>query len=90
MWKGDAYEKYPDSRWLPEVKNRTDYAGKAHRPIDAFILKSDKPAAYRVHLRKEKIWLPWVKTANANYNDKENGYAGMIGSPIDAIQIKSL
>ena len=90
MWKGDASEAYPDSRWLPEVKNRTDYAGKAHRPIDAFILKSDKPAAYRVHLRKQNIWLPWVKTANANYNDKENGYAGMIGSPIDAIQIKSL
>lgn len=89
-WKGDNYEKYPNSVWLPEVVNRTDFAGLANRPIDGFILKSDKPAAYRVHLRKENKWLPWVKTANANYNDAVNGYAGNLGSPIDAIQIKPL
>lgn len=89
-WAGDASEKYPNSKWLPEVKNRTDYAGLAKRPIDAFILKSDKPAAYRVHLRRKNIWLSWVKTADAGYKNPETGYAGIIGEPIDAIQIKPL
>ena len=89
-WKGDKTEKYPDSKWLKPVKNREHYAGKANRPIDAICIKSDTPAKYRVHLRKEKIWLPWVKTKNANIKDAENGYAGIIGSPIDAIQIKPI
>lgn len=86
-WKGDAYEKYPDSGWLPEVKNREDYAGMYGRPIDAFILKSDKPAKYRAHLRKSKQWLDWVRTQDASYQDDEHGYAGIIGEPIDAIEI---
>lgn len=86
-WRGDQYEKYPDSGWLPEVKNREDYAGMYGRPIDAFILKSDKPAKYRVHLRKSGQWLDWVRTQDASYQDEEHGYAGIIGEPIDAIEI---
>lgn len=86
-WGGDNYEYYPDSSWLPEVKNREDYAGLIGRPIDGFILKSDKPAKYRVHLRKGKQWLDWVKTSDADYKDSEYGYAGIIGEPIDAIEI---
>lgn len=87
-WKGDKTEKYPDSKWSTEVTNRKKYAGKANRPIDAFILKSDVPAKYRVHLRKSNKWLSWVYTKNANYKDATKGYAGNIGEPIDAIQIK--
>ena len=40
---------------------------------------------YRAHLRKENKWLPWV--TGYSVSDAENGYAGIIGHPIDAIQI---
>ena len=89
-WKGDAHEQYPDEGWLPEVFNRTDYAGVYNRPIDGFLLKSDVPAKYRVRLRKSGKFLPWVLTNNADYGDPENGFAGIIGEPIDAIQITPL
>ena len=89
-WGGDNYEHYPSSEWLPEVKNREDYAGMFHRPIDAFILKSDKPAKYRVHLRKGEQWLDFVRTADADYKDADQGFAGIIGQPIDAIEIMPL
>lgn len=89
-WGGDDYEHHPSSEWLPEVKNREDYAGIFNRPIDAFILKSDVPAKYRVHLRKGKYWLDFVKTSDADYKDSEYGFAGIIGQPIDAIEIMPL
>ena len=78
---------YKGGKWLPEVKNRSDYAGLYNKPIDAFMIKSDtKGLTYRVHLRRKNKWLPWVtgySTSNSN-----NGYAGIIGQEIDAIQIK--
>lgn len=89
-WGGDQYEHYSRNGWLPEVKNREDYAGIYNQPVDAFILKSDKPAKYRVHLRKGGHWLDWVKTTDADYKDSMNGYAGIIGEPIDAIEIMPL
>ena len=89
-WGGDDYEHHPSSEWLPEVKNREDYAGIFNRPIDAFILKSDVPAKYRVHLRKGKYWLDFVKTSDADYKDSEYGFAGIIGQPIDAVEIMPL
>lgn len=74
-------------RWLPEVKNRTDYAGLYNKPIDGFMINSSsKNLKYRVHLRKQNRWLPWV--TGYNQNDKNNGYAGILGQEIDAIQIK--
>ena len=44
-----------------------------------------KTIKYRVHLRRTKEWLPWV----TGYNEKDhnNGYAGVLGQEIDAIQI---
>lgn len=89
-WGGDQYEHHPHNEWLPEVKNREDYAGLFNQPIDAFILKSDVPAKYRAHLRKGGHWLDWVKTSDADYKDSMNGYAGIIGEPIDAIEIMPL
>ena len=78
---------YSNSRWLPEVKNRTDYAGLYNKPIDGFMIKSDtKPLTYRVHLRNKNRWLPWV--TGYSTSDSNNGYAGIIGQEIDAIQIK--
>lgn len=86
--RGDVYYKvhYKGGKWLPEVKNRNDYAGIYNKPIDGFMIKGDKPLKYRVHLRKQNRWLPWV--TGYNQNDKNNGYAGILGQEIDAIQIK--
>ncbi len=89
-WKGDRSEYYDSSKWLPEVKNREDYAGLLNQPADAFILFSDIPARYRVRLRKSGAWLPWVYTKDASYKDKNEGFAGVIGEPIDGLQIDVL
>lgn len=79
--------KVHKARWLPAVKNREDYAGNMGQPIDAFAAYTDtgKTLHYRVHLKKEKKWLPWV--TGYNVNDNANGYAGIIGKEIDAIQM---
>ena len=78
---------YKNGKWLPEVKNRSDYAGLYNKPIDAFMIKSDtKGLTYRVHLRRKNKWLPWV--TGYSTSDSNNGYAGIIGQEIDAIQIK--
>ena len=87
--KGNVFYKvhYKGGKWLPEVKNRNDYAGSYNKPIDGFMIKSDtKQLTYRVHLRKTNKWLPWV--TGYNQNDSKNGYAGILGQEIDAIQIK--
>lgn len=87
--KGNVFYQvhYKGGKWLPEVKNREDYAGLYNKPIDAFMIKSDtKQLTYRVHLRRTNKWLPWV--TGYNQNDLNNGYAGILGQEIDAIQIK--
>ena len=87
--KGNVYYKVhtKGGKWLPEVKNKTDYAGIFNKPIDGLMIKTDtgKKIKYRVHLRGTKEWLPWVTGYNAK--DHNNGYAGVIGQTIDAIQI---
>ena len=86
---GNVYYQvhYKGGKWLPEVKNREDYAGLYNKPIDGFMIKSDtKQITYRVHLRRANKWLPWV--TDYNQNDSNNGYAGILGQEIDAIQIK--
>ena len=90
-WKGDEYEKYNNSVWLPEVKNRLDYAGIEGRPIDAFMIRSGSSQykiRYRAHLRKRDLWLDWVD--GYSEKDPENGYAGIIGEPIDALQMQAI
>lgn len=87
--KGNVYYRvhYKGGKWLPEVKNRNDYAGIYNKPIDGFMIKSDtKQLKYRVHLRRRNKWLPWV--TGYNEKDSNNGFAGIIGHEIDAIQIK--
>ena len=86
---GDVYYKvhYKGGKWLPEVKNREDYAGLYNKPIDGFMIKSStKKLTYRVHLRRQNRWLPWV--TGYSTSDSNNGYAGIIGQEIDGIQIK--
>lgn len=86
---GNLYYKvhYKGGKWLPEVKNRDDYAGLYNRPIDGFAIKSDtRQLIYRVHLRPQNRWLPWV--TGYDTNDHNNGYAGILGQEIDAVEIK--
>lgn len=75
------------ARWLPVVTNRQDYAGNLGQPIDAVAAYTDtgKTLKYRVHLKKDKRWLPWV--TGYDVNNSANGYAGIIGKEIDAIQM---
>ena len=42
-------------------------------------------ARYRVHTKNGQ-WLPWVTGYDASDND--NGYAGIMGAVIDAIQVE--
>lgn len=94
-WSGDSHEKYSNAgKWLPVVTgyNRNDYnngyAGD-NTPIDGLCVESSsKEVLYRVHLRKSGEWLPWVSSKNANINNSDTGFAGIIGMPIDAIEIK--
>ena len=89
--KGNIYYKVhtlKNKKWLPEVKNREDFAGNKGQVIDAFCAKINvkgKTLCYRVHLKKDKKWLDWV--TGYNTNDSKNGYAGIIGKEIDAVQM---
>ena len=81
-----------NGNWLSEIhewdNTNYGYSGIKGRDIDAVMIKSNTKLSYRVHLLKEKRWLPWV--TGYNINDSNNGYAGNIGSSIDAIQIRVL
>lgn len=68
------------NKWLPWVTGTTDYAGNLPNNIDGVQIKG---ATYRVHL-KGKSWLSWVDKADST----KDGYAGIIGETIDALQIK--
>ncbi|BCJ93740.1 hypothetical protein acsn021_13090 [Anaerocolumna cellulosilytica] len=78
---------YKGGSWLSEVTNRSDYAGIKNKPIDGLMIKTDtgKTVYYRVHLRRTGKWLPYVTGYNSN--DSNNGYSGILGQEIDAIQI---
>ncbi len=68
------------NKWLPFVEGRTNYAGNLGNTVDGIQIEN---ATYRVHI-KNGGWLSWVsKVDNTN-----NGYAGIYGKEIDAIQIK--
>jgi GH25 family lysozyme M1 (1,4-beta-N-acetylmuramidase) len=71
-------------RWLPEVRNLTDFAGLPGKAItDVAVRVSTGSVKYRVHV-KGGAWLPYV--TGCNINDRRSGYAGD-GRPIDAVEI---
>ena len=72
-------------KWLPAVKNNSDYAGIYNQPIDAITIKTDtgKKIQYRVHYRRTGKWSAYVSA----YGTSKNKYAGKLGQEIDAIQI---
>ena len=79
--RGATYRVHETGRsWLKATKNDR-VAGKG-RPIDAIAIKGVK--RYRVHILGGR-WLPEV--TGYDTNDKENGYAGILGRTIDAVAI---
>ena len=75
-----------NNKWLPVVNNRDDYAGNLGKVIDGVQIESDEvKVSYRVHLLNLG-WLPWVN----KWDDSNDGYAGIYGYDIDAVQIKIL
>ncbi len=82
-----TYKAYTD-RWLPTVTDYNDsnpngYAGIYEKPMTALLAIPDKGTLkYRVHLKKDKRWLPWVE------NGKD--HAGNFGEEIDAVQMQLL
>lgn len=75
--------------WLGWITDRQkdkygdNFAGILGKPIDGVQIKSTKgTAVYRVHL-KGGNWLSWV----SKVDNTSNGYAGIYGREIDAIQI---
>ena len=80
------YRVKVDGRWLPEVTGRNDYAGIIGRPITDVAINGN--IRYRVHIKNNNTWLPWVDGNDYNINNKEKGYAGN-GTIIDAIEIKN-
>ena len=93
--KGNIFYKVhtKNGRWLGEIRNREkenkygdDFAGILGKTIDGIMIKSDVGTAkYRVHTKNGK-WLGWI----TQYNEKDsiNGYAGIFGKEIDAIQVE--
>ena len=74
-----AHDKVKN-KWLPWVFGDSDYAGNLPNDIDGIRIKN---AVYRVHL-KGGAWLDWVYKADST----AQGYAGIYGKVIDAVQIK--
>ena len=80
--------KTKKARWLPEVKNWSDYAGNYGQAADGVKIRTDtgKTISYAVHEKASNRWLPAVTGCNAN--DSRNGYAGNLnGRVIDGIRI---
>lgn len=68
---------------LPDVKDRSDFAGYANSEIVGVkIGVTSGSVKYRVHTKSG--WLPYV--TGCNWNDFNNGYAGDDKSAIDAIE----
>lgn len=80
--------------WLPPVTgyNVNDYnngfAGN-YKPISCVAVR-DPNVKYRVKIKANQRWLPWVYGKNYNLNDSENGFAGIKGQIIDEMEFASL
>lgn len=81
-----TYRVYADNRWYDEVKGLGNVAGRFKQAISGLMVKvSEGSIRYRVHLR-DGDWLEWVN--GYDINDSDNGYAGIKGKVIDAVQVE--
>lgn len=75
--------------WLSAVSKWDDtsngYSGWKGKDTDCIAMKAEgHQLRYRVHIL-DGDWLPWVK--GYSILDYQNGFAGVYGKPIDAVQI---
>ena len=81
-----TYRVFADGKWYSEVKGLSNVAGRKKQAISAVAVKvSAGKICYRVHLLNGD-WLPWV--SGYDIKDDINGYAGIKGKVIDAIQVE--
>ncbi|WP_337781866.1 glycoside hydrolase family 25 protein [Ruminococcus sp.] len=81
-----TYRVFADGKWYNEVKGLSNVAGRKKQAISAVAIKVSKGnIKYRVHMLNGD-WLPWVD--GYDINDSNNGYAGIKGKVIDAIQVE--
>lgn len=81
-----TYRVYADNKWYDEIKGLSNIAGRKKQAISAVAVKvSNGKIKYRVHLLNGD-WLGWVD--GYDINDINNGYAGILGKVIDAIQVE--
>ena len=81
-----TYRVFADGRWYDEVKGLSNIAGRKKQAISGVAVKvSAGKLCYRVHLLNGD-WLPWV--SGYDIKDDINGYAGIKGKVIDAIQVE--
>ena len=94
IWTGVQFSSGPPNWYLPLIfkgfsyakgsTNGNSYSGIMGKPIDGVKVWSDYGyVSYRVHLKGGK-WLDWVHKAD----NTAQGYAGIYGKEIDAIQMK--
>ena len=78
-----------DKGWLPWVENDEDYAGVRGHAIDAVQMELKDVEGYEVKYRVSPVenggWYGWCTGLKDGTGD---GYAGVMGNPIDCIQIK--
>lgn len=80
------YRVFADHKWYDEVKGLSNIAGRSKQAISAIAIMVTKgKIRYRVHLLNGD-WLPWVD--GYDINDSNNGYAGIKGKVIDAVQVE--
>ena len=81
-----TYRAYYDGRWSKEVKGLSEVVGGHKQAISAIMVKvSEGYVRCRVHLLNGD-WLDWVD--GYDINDSNNGYAGIKGKVIDAMQVE--
>ncbi len=81
-----TYRVFADHKWYGEVKGLSNIAGRKKQAISGLMIKvSEGSIRYRVHLR-DGDWLDWVD--GYDINDSNNGYAGILGKVIDAVQVE--
>lgn len=81
-----TYRVYADGQWYDEVKGLSNVAGRKKQAISGVAVKvTEGNLRYRVHLLNGD-WLPWVD--GYDIDDDNNGYAGIKGKVIDALQVE--
>lgn len=84
--------KFIGGSWLPWVRDLEDYAGLYGKPIDCLQFEFyglSNQATYVAEYRVANVGKPdYLDTVRQYNNVNEDGYAGLIGKPIDRLQVR--